>query len=95
MNGNGSDMFWITLVLLFISCNGGSSEVITQFSNSPVYCNTDITDRSGGDNSRNPILLLVLLPKSDQAERINIEILQRIISLMERFGAYKGSVLAR
>jgi len=67
VNEDGSDMFWKTLVLLFVSCNGGSSETIIQLSNSPVYCNTDITESSTGDSSGNPILLLVLLPKSDHS----------------------------
>lgn len=84
-NGNGSDMFWKTLVLLFISCSGGSSETIIQLSNSPICCNTDITESSKEESSRNSILLLVLLPKPDQSERTDTEILQRIRSLMRRF----------
>lgn len=90
MNENGFDMFWKPLVLLFISGSRGTSETIIQLPTSTICCNTDITECSREDNYRNPILMLVLCPKSDLFEKINTEILQRTDELDAKVFSIRG-----
>lgn len=90
MNENGFDMFQKALVLLFISSSRGTSETIIQLPTSTVCCNTDVTEWSSEYNYRNPILMLVLWPKSDLFEKINTEILQRTDELHAKVFSIQG-----